>query len=138
MANVIFLTGGSGFVGRNVIPKLCQSGYTVYALARSPEALEKVEAAGAKGVFGSLSNLQNARDILESCYAAIHCAAYMDFTYNYEKFYEANVRGDAELRSCCQKSRRQEIYPHQCRFRCQWKTRQKRGRMLSARTASPR
>ena len=97
MANNLFFTGGSGFVGQNVIPQLLDSGWTVYALARSENALKKVEAAGAKGVLGSLSDLKNAQQVLENCQIVIHAAAYMDFSYNYEKFYEVNVRGTKRL-----------------------------------------
>ncbi|WP_302182692.1 NAD-dependent epimerase/dehydratase family protein, partial [Salmonella enterica] len=35
----VFVTGGSGFVGQNLIPLLIEQGYQVKALARSPESL---------------------------------------------------------------------------------------------------
>ncbi|MGK7872107.1 MAG: NAD-dependent epimerase/dehydratase family protein [Xenococcaceae cyanobacterium] len=97
MTNNVFLTGGSGFVGMNIIPQLLDSGYMVYGLARSEDALKKVEAVGAKGVLGSLSDLKNAQKALENCQIVIHCAAYMNFTYEYEKFYNVNVQGTKNL-----------------------------------------
>lgn len=97
MTNTVFLTGGSGFVGRRLISYLTEKGYAVYALARSAHALEKVEAVGARGVLGDLANLSAARPILERCEMVVHSAAYMDFTYDAEKFYQVNVRGTENL-----------------------------------------
>ena len=43
----IFVTGGSGFVGQNVIPELIKSGYEIHALVRSTSSAEKVKKVGA-------------------------------------------------------------------------------------------
>lgn len=75
MTNSVFMTRGSGFVGQNMVPKLLNTGYKVYALARSGNSLEKVETAGAIGVLGNLSDLQNAQQALEKCQIVVHCAA---------------------------------------------------------------
>jgi nucleoside-diphosphate-sugar epimerase len=40
----IFVTGGSGFVGGYLIPKLIEAGHDVVALARSSHSLKEVEA----------------------------------------------------------------------------------------------
>ena len=104
MATTIFLTGGSGFVGHNLILQLLKSGHRVYALARSATALAKVEAAGAKGVPGELLDLQNAQSVLEHCQIAIHSAAYMDFTYDYDRFYKVNVQGTQNLVTAAKQS----------------------------------
>ena len=46
-----FVTGGSGFVGRNLIRRLRADGVQVAALARSEAARRTVEAAGAEAVM---------------------------------------------------------------------------------------
>ena len=46
-----FVTGGSGFVGRNLIARLTAEGVRVKALARSVHAGHKVEVAGAEAVM---------------------------------------------------------------------------------------
>ena len=46
-----FVTGGSGFVGRNFIRRLCADGVQVAALARSDAARRTVEDAGAQAVM---------------------------------------------------------------------------------------
>ncbi len=52
-----FVTGGSGYIGRNVIRALVKRGCEVCALARSPASAAKVEAAGAVAVMGDLADL---------------------------------------------------------------------------------
>ena len=98
MEKAVFVTGGSGFVGQNLIPCLVRHGYTVYALARSNTAIEKVAKVGGKGVPGDLFNLEQAQDCMRACQTVIHCAAYMDFfTFDYDKFYQVNVEGTKNL-----------------------------------------
>ena len=46
-----FVTGGSGFLGRNLIARLTAEGVRVKALARSVHAGHKVEVAGAEAVM---------------------------------------------------------------------------------------
>ena len=46
----VFVTGGSGFVGQNLIPMLIEKGYKVKALARSVQAIQKVEKFGAVAI----------------------------------------------------------------------------------------
>jgi uncharacterized protein YbjT (DUF2867 family) len=46
-----FVTGGSGFLGRNLIARLSADGVRVSALARSVTAGHKVEVAGAEAVM---------------------------------------------------------------------------------------
>ncbi len=106
MQKVVFLTGGSGFVGQNVIPYLVHNGYTVYALARSNTAFEKVTEVGGKGVPGDLLNLGQATDCMKDCQTVIHCAAYMDFlTFDYDKFYQVNVEGTKNLLKAARSNR---------------------------------
>ncbi|MFM8588409.1 MAG: NAD-dependent epimerase/dehydratase family protein, partial [Bacteroidota bacterium] len=47
MKQNVFVTGGSGFVGQNLIPMLIEQGYQVKALARSEKAVQMVESLGA-------------------------------------------------------------------------------------------
>ncbi|MEJ5255116.1 MAG: NAD-dependent epimerase/dehydratase family protein [Acidimicrobiales bacterium] len=52
----IFVTGGSGFLGRRVVPLLVGHGHDVWALARSDEAARTVTAMGAIPVHGDLDD----------------------------------------------------------------------------------
>lgn len=53
----VFLTGGSGFVGRRLTRHLRSEGHTVIALARSLPSARKVADAGALPVLGDLGDL---------------------------------------------------------------------------------
>ncbi len=94
----IFFTGGSGFVGQNMIPKLIEQDYQVYAIARSEKAAQKVKAIGAIPVMDDLTNLsQSTITALSKCDIVIHSAAYMDFNYQKDLFYTLNVEATKRL-----------------------------------------
>ena len=52
----VFLTGGSGYIGRATIDALIARGYEVRALARSDAATAAVAQHGAEPVAGSLTD----------------------------------------------------------------------------------
>jgi uncharacterized protein YbjT (DUF2867 family) len=52
-----FVTGGSGYVGRNLIRHLVARGDKVRALARSESAAQLVQALGAEPVRGDLDDI---------------------------------------------------------------------------------
>ncbi|MCP3142815.1 NAD-dependent epimerase/dehydratase family protein [Pyxidicoccus xibeiensis] len=88
-----FVTGGSGFVGRNLITALRARGDSVRALARSSTAVAAVTEAGAEPFEGDLSDADKLRPGMEGCDTVFHAAAYVKSWGPREAFYEANVRG---------------------------------------------
>ncbi|MEL7248601.1 MAG: NAD-dependent epimerase/dehydratase family protein [Bacteroidota bacterium] len=94
----IFLTGGSGFVGSNLIPHFLEQGHTVYAIARSDKSAAQVEALGAKVVRDDLLSLSAVTQAaLNECALVVHSAAHMDFTYDPKPFYDLNVEATKQL-----------------------------------------
>ncbi len=94
----VFLTGGSGFVGQNLIPQLKEAGHEVLALTRSDRSAQVVTDLGAIPVMDDLVKLsQHTAKALRSCDAVVHSAAYMDFTYDKETFYQLNVEATRKL-----------------------------------------
>ncbi len=88
----IFLTGGSGFVGQNIIPILIANGYEVQALARSSKSIKLVSKLGAKPIKDDLTDLsESTQHSLKECDYVLHSAALMDFTYDPKPFYDLNV-----------------------------------------------
>jgi len=88
----IFLTGGSGFVGQNIIPILIANGYEVQALARSTKSIKLVSKLGAKPIKDDLTDLsESTQHSLKECDYVLHSAALMDFTYDPKPFYDLNV-----------------------------------------------
>lgn len=89
----IFVTGGSGFVGRHMIQMLCDRGDEVIALARSERAAEQVTQLGAQAVRGDLSNELIMVHAMQGCDVVFHIAGFLDIWGKYQDFYQTNVLG---------------------------------------------
>lgn len=94
---MIFVTGGSGFVGRALIPYLVRCGYSVKALARSPKTLALVESLGATGVEGDLNDKDILSNALQKVDVVVHLAAAFEIWGDEDWFYEVNVTGTGNL-----------------------------------------
>ena len=70
----VFLTGGSGYIGRVTIAELVRQGHTVEALARSERSAEAVADAGAIAVRGGLADLTMLNSAAARAEAVIHLA----------------------------------------------------------------
>jgi len=73
--DLVFLTGGSGFVGAHVLRALLDAGYRVRALARGPMATVE----GAEIVSGDLTQPGTLAHVLDDCRYLVHCAAQYSF-----------------------------------------------------------
>jgi len=74
MGDRIFVTGGSGRIGRHLIRALVSSGHDVVALARSAEAERIVQEAGASVVKGNLGDAEALRRGVEGAEHIFHLA----------------------------------------------------------------
>ncbi|MDQ6616803.1 MAG: NAD-dependent epimerase/dehydratase family protein [Actinomycetota bacterium] len=92
-ARSAFVTGGSGFLGANLVRRLCTDGWSVRALARSEAAAAKVVAAGATPVTGGLDDLPGRADQLGGCDVVFHCAAHTAEYDRTEVYEQINVGG---------------------------------------------
>lgn len=90
----ILVTGGSGFVGRRILPALLQSGQTVYALSRSVEADRTLAALGAVPVRGDLAQ---AVPDLPPVATVVHAAAHFRLAGPRAPYFETNVDGTRRL-----------------------------------------
>lgn len=88
-----FVTGGSGFLGRNLIPYLITQGWRVKALGRSSTALEAVRSQGAEPVAGDLAGGPAVVEALVGCDVLIHCAAWANDWGDPAEAWAANVDG---------------------------------------------
>ncbi|MGW4538412.1 NAD-dependent epimerase/dehydratase family protein [Streptomyces chartreusis] len=70
----VFLTGGSGYIGRATIGALLRHGHTVEALARNDRAAETVRALGAAPVPGDLKDLGVLNAAAARAEAVVHLA----------------------------------------------------------------
>ena len=91
--NKAFVTGGSGYVGRNLIRQLRQRGDEVCALARSTDSLNAVTQLGATAVRGDLDDVEAMRKGMTECEVVFHVAATVTEWGPRELFRKVNVEG---------------------------------------------
>ncbi len=92
----VFVTGGTGFIGGEVVRQLRARGDEVVCLARSPEKGAKVAALGAELVAGDLGDEAALRAGMDGCDAVIHAAAVYEVGIPAKQrpaMWEANVAG---------------------------------------------
>lgn len=90
---LVFVTGGSGFLGRGLLPALCERGHQVRALAIAPADEEIVRRAGAEPIPGDLDNEEALRRGMDGCTLVIHAAARLAQWGSLQDFYRVNVAG---------------------------------------------
>lgn len=73
--SIVFVTGGSGFIGRNLIRALGEQGHEVRALARSDRSAKIVENLGAMPVRGDLMDYESLDQGMNGADLLFHLAA---------------------------------------------------------------
>ena len=89
----VFVTGGSGFVGRNLIRELVRRKITVKALSRSEASSKKLENLGAEVIFGDLDAVDEMTKAMRGCDVVFHCAALVVESGDPDRFHQVNVTG---------------------------------------------
>ncbi|HEX8856537.1 MAG TPA: NAD-dependent epimerase/dehydratase family protein [Thermoleophilaceae bacterium] len=91
-----FVTGGTGFIGEQLVRKLRERGDEVVALVRSPEKAGKLRDLGAAIVEGDVTDAAAVRRGLEGADAAFHVAAIYKVGIpksERQQLFDANVHG---------------------------------------------
>ena len=88
-----FVTGGSGYVGRNLIRALRARGDEVRALTRSPGSARVVTGLGAEPVMGDLDDTAAMRRGMAGCETVFHAAAEVSEWGPREAYWKGNVEG---------------------------------------------
>ena len=92
-----FVTGGSGFVGRNLLAALVGRGDTVVALARSLAAMQTVRELGAEPQAGDLVDVAAMSAGMAGAEVVYHCAAKVEDWGDPAEFQRINVEGTAHV-----------------------------------------
>jgi nucleoside-diphosphate-sugar epimerase len=108
---MVFVTGGSGFIGGRLLERLRAEGHEVRALARSASSADRVRARGAEPVDGDLSDITAMRAGAEGCELAFHAAATLGDWGQRAEFEQGNVLGTGNaLRACAQAGVRRFVH----------------------------
>lgn len=99
-----FVTGGSGYVGRNLIRHLVAEGVAVRALARSESASRAVREVGATPIAGDLDTHEALVKGCTQVDCVVHAAAKVGEWGAPEEFERINVRGTRNVLQACEQT----------------------------------
>src|SRR3712207_1125175 len=89
-----FVTGGSGFIGANLVHELAARGHSVRALLRPGADLRGIAGLDVETVHGDVTDTHALKKGLQGCDWCFHVAAsYHLWLPDYAPMYEANVSG---------------------------------------------
>ncbi|MEM8720356.1 MAG: hopanoid-associated sugar epimerase [Cyanobacteria bacterium P01_G01_bin.39] len=95
-----FVTGGTGFVGANLIRLLLKQGYQVRALVRNSSSLDNLKLLDVEIVTGDLNSSELSQQ-MSGCQVLFHVAAqYSLWQKDSELLYRSNVLGTRNILAC--------------------------------------
>lgn len=111
MNEVIFITGGSGFVGAAIIRAMVAAGHRVRALARSDDSARAVSSLGAEPVRGDLDDEPSLAAGMRGSTVVVHAAASLTSGVRYRDHEQTNVEGTRRVLSSARQAKaRRFIY----------------------------
>lgn len=90
---LVFVTGGTGFLGRHLVPLLVAEGFKVRLLVRPTSEFDRLPTEGVELVYGDVTDPQVVADGICGCHYVIHAAGHFRFWGPEEIFEEVNVSG---------------------------------------------
>lgn len=87
----LFLTGGTGFLGHHLVPRLVAQGYHVRLLVRREPGTSPLP--GVEYVRGDVTDVSSVRKGMEGCQEVVHGAGLFRFWGTEEDFQQINVQG---------------------------------------------
>jgi len=88
----VFITGATGFIGRNLVNFLLEQGYTVRALVRPGKVTDQRLPAACEQCPGDLTDADGLTDVIDGCTAVIYCAGSVRGG-RLDDFSNANING---------------------------------------------
>jgi len=95
----IFLTGGTGYIGRALARRLAAAGHEVRALVRPTSDAEPLRQLGIATFTGDIADRASMREGMSGADWVIHAAAELDLNGPQERMRRANVQGSENVAS---------------------------------------
>lgn len=95
---MIFVTGGTGFLGRHLVPALCQAGYSVRVLTRDASANSWLQRyPGVQIITGDLLDKDVIKRGIAGCRYVVHAGGMFRFWGDEQAFLETNAYGSEHV-----------------------------------------
>ncbi len=98
--SIVFVTGGSGFIGSEIIKTLCAKGFRIRALLRSTSSRENLKNMNFETIDGGIDDASALRKGVQGAHYVIHAAGVI-FAKSREDFFKTNVGGTVLLAKIC-------------------------------------
>ncbi len=97
----VFVTGGSGFIGTHLVPRLVAAGHELVCLIRPTSNTVALQRAGVRLVRGDITEPATIRAGMQGCEAVVHLAACYELWVPERRRYRAlNVDGARTVMEC--------------------------------------
>jgi nucleoside-diphosphate-sugar epimerase len=104
MKRKIFITGGTGFLGQEIIKRLKKEKNDIIGLARSEKSKQKLQDLGVTSVMGDMESILEWERHLKEVAIVIHCAAPVEFWGPWEKYRKGIIEATEKLYLCAEKN----------------------------------
>ncbi len=98
MTGKVFITGGTGFIGSNLIRSLVKEGEDVVILSRKNSSHPLLEGIAVEKKMGDITNPKSLSDGMQECDKVYHLCASISFNQSdYDRLYQINVEGTKNI-----------------------------------------
>ena len=103
------LTGGTGFIGGNLVGKLVERGNYINCLVRKTSNVERLKSLGVELHYGDLSDFNSLLEATRGVDVVYHCAALVTDWGVRKEFYRVNVEGTRNVLKACEENTVQRV-----------------------------
>src|SRR3989337_3612112 len=97
----IFVTGGTGFLGKQLVKELSYVDEDVHLLVRKNSNLKEIDNKRLKIFPGDVTNIRAIREAIKGCKTIFHMASLVKaWVRNPAEFYQVNVEGLKNVMEC--------------------------------------